>query len=112
MGGFVQFFTSILILIPVSVLMLSSLVGCTFPPRIYKIDIRQGNCISEEMKCSIKQGMTKAQVQDILGTPALNHCLNTDRWDYYYYFKPGMGGQTIEKHFTVFFRNDRVVGVE
>jgi outer membrane protein assembly factor BamE len=90
-----------------------NLAGCTFPPRLYKPDIRQGNCISEQMISQLKRGMTKAQVQEVLGTPVLNHCLNTDRWDYYYYFKPGMGnGPTVEKHFTVFFKNDRVAGWE
>lgn len=88
------------------------LSGCTFPPRIYRMDIQQGNLLTEDMVSCIKRGMSKTQVQEILGTPALAHTLNSNRWDYYYSFKPGMGGQKIEKRFTVFFRNNHVVGWE
>ncbi len=88
------------------------LCACTFPPRIYRMDVQQGNILSEEMVGCIKRGMSKSQVQEILGTPALAHTINTNRWDYYYFFKPGMGGQQIERRYTVFFKNDRVVGWE
>lgn len=81
------------------------LAGCPFPPRIYRMDIQQGNAVSPEMIQALRKGMSKDQVQDILGTPALQHMLNTDRWDYYYYFKSGKTDQEIEKHFTVFFQN-------
>jgi outer membrane protein assembly factor BamE len=86
--------------------------SCTFPPRIYRMDIQQGNILTEDMTSCIKPGMSKTQVQEILGTPALAHTINNNRWDYYYSFKPGMGGQEITRHYTVFFKNDRVVGWE
>lgn len=86
--------------------------ACTFPPRIYKMDVQQGNILSEDMTSCIRRGMSKTQVQEILGTPALAHTISSNRWDYYYSFKPGMGGQEIERRYTVFFKNDRVVGWE
>jgi outer membrane protein assembly factor BamE len=96
----------------VSVLLLSclGLAGCPFPPRIYRIDIQQGNSVTEEMKQRLRKGMTKAQVQEIMGTPTLMHVFNADRWDYYYYFKTGNTGEICEKDFTVFFKGDRVSG--
>lgn len=84
------------------------LLGCNFPPRIYRMDIRQGNAIDEAMIQQLRRGMPKAQVQALLGTPALLHTFNTDRWDYYYYFKSGTSDVMVEKHFTVFFKGDRV----
>lgn len=100
------------LLILTSLFLTLSLTACTFPPRIYRMDVQQGNILSEDMISCIKPGMRKSQVQEILGTPALAHTINSNRWDYYYYFKPGMGGECIEKRYTVFFRNDRVVGWE
>lgn len=85
------------------------LAGCPFPPRIYRMDIRQGNAITPEMVQALRKGMPKDEVQDILGTPALQHMLNSERWDYYYYFKSGITGAESEKHFTVFFHNGRLI---
>jgi outer membrane protein assembly factor BamE len=85
------------------------LVACSFPPRLYRMDIQQGSNIDPEMISRLRPGMTKEAVQGILGTPTIRHILDTDRFDYYYSLKSGMSGKFIEKHFTVFFRNNRVV---
>ncbi|MDI1245459.1 MAG: outer membrane protein assembly factor BamE, partial [Rhodoferax sp.] len=37
----------------------------------YKIDIVQGNFVSREQAAALKQGMSRVQVRDILGTPLL-----------------------------------------
>lgn len=84
------------------------LVACQFPPRIYKMDIRQGNDVTPEMIHALRKGMSKEQVQDILGTPTLQHTFNTERWDYYYCFKSGVSAYQTEKHFTVFFQKGRL----
>ena len=88
------------------------LTACSLPPLIYRIDIQQGNVITPEMVACLKRGMTKAQVQSIMSTPALSHCLNTNRWDYYYSFKSGRTGKLVQKRFTVYFKNDRVTDWE
>jgi outer membrane protein assembly factor BamE len=86
------------------------LISCSgFPPKIYRMDVQQGNAITPDMIHSLKKGMSKAQVQEIMGTPALTHSFNANRWDYYYYFKPGNGDTTIEKHFSAFFQNDCLI---
>jgi outer membrane protein assembly factor BamE len=86
------------------------LISCSgFPPRIYRMDVQQGNAITADMVSSLKKGMSKAAVQDIMGTPALTHSLNANRWDYYYFLKPGDGSKIIEKHFSVFFKGDHLV---
>lgn len=83
----------------------------SFPPRIYRIDVQQGNHITPEMVSKLHRGMTREQVKDIMGTPALLHTLNTDRWDYYFSFRPGMGGKTQKKHVSVFFSGDKVTNI-
>lgn len=99
----------LLALIGVSIVLLS---GCPFPPRIYRMDVRQGNHITPDMVAKLKTGMSQEQVRDILGSPTLPHTINCNRWDYYYYFKPGTGGDIIRKHLTVYFRNGKLVKVE
>lgn len=84
------------------------LTACPFPPRLYRIDVRQGNYFTPEMLNKIKVGMLKENVQEILGTPALTHFFEQDCWDYYYYLKPGNGTPIVEKRVSVFFKNGKV----
>lgn len=84
------------------------LSACNFPPRFYRMDVQQGSDVTPEMVSKLKKGMSKDQVQNILGTPTLTHVLDTERWDYYYSLVPGTGGPKIERHFSVFFNGNRV----
>ncbi len=79
------------------------LAGCQFPPRIYRIDIQQGNRVSSEMLAQLKIGMDEERVLGIMGPPTLEHSLSPNRWEYYYYFKPGNGAAVTEKHLTLHF---------
>lgn len=83
---------------------LAQFVGCSFPPKIYRIDIRQGNYITPEMIAKIKKGQTKQQIIEILGTPALEHFFEKDRWDYFYSYKPGNGDPMVKKHLVLHFK--------
>ena len=56
-----------------------SLFGVLTP---YRIDIQQGNVITQEQLARVKPGMTRLQVRDALGTPLLTDAFHTDRWDY------------------------------
>jgi len=55
----------------------------------------------------LRPGMTKAQVQNIVGEPVLINTFDENRWAYVYTYLPGQGKLT-EKRLTVFFRNGRV----
>jgi outer membrane protein assembly factor BamE len=96
-----------LVLFPALLLSCLGLAGCPFPPRIYRIDVQQGQYITPEIVCKIKRGMNKAEVINIMGTPTL--CpINAQRLDYYYYLKPGDGGPIQQKYVSIFFVNNRV----
>lgn len=88
------------------------LTACPFPPKIYRMDVRQGNYITSEMISKLKIGMSKEAVYEILGTPALTHFFEQERWDYYYYLKPGNGSSIIEKRLSIFFKGDKVTRLE
>lgn len=68
----------------------------------YKIDIRQGNYVNQEMIAQLKPGMTRDQVRFILGTPLVADIFHADRWDYVYSFKPGRGDIQLRR-FAVYF---------
>ena len=85
-----------------------NLAACTFPPRLYRMDVRQGNYITPEMINKLKVGMSKEQVLSLLGTPTLTHFFKEERWDYYYYLKPGNGRPISEKCLSIFFKGEKV----
>lgn len=51
---------------------------------VYKIDINQGNYLSEDQVDRLKVGMTPQQVRLALGTPLIEFPFTRDRWDYVY----------------------------
>jgi outer membrane protein assembly factor BamE len=77
------------------------LAGCAFPG-VYRIDIPQGNVITQEMVDQLRPGLTKRQVTFILGTPLIRDTFDQDRWDYLYSYQPG-GGERVQERITVFF---------
>ena len=55
----------------------------------YKVPILQGNIIEDKDVEQLSEGLTKDQVQYLLGTPMLNSPLHQNRWDYFYSVKVG-----------------------
>ena len=85
------------------------LSGCSSVPRIvneYKIDVQQGNVLTQEMVSQLKPGQTKDQVRFILGTPVLADVFHANRWDYVYRLQKGSTGLVEERKFAVFFDAD------
>jgi outer membrane protein assembly factor BamE len=54
----------------------------TFTP--YKVEIRQGNLITQDMRARLKLGMSQTQVRAVLGAPLINDPYHANRWDYIY----------------------------
>ena len=68
----------------------------------YRMDIQQGNYISQDMVSQLKIGMTKEQVRYVLGTPLVADIFHADRWDYVYYYDPRRGQREARKIAVVF----------
>lgn len=66
--------------------------GCGFVgfPGVYKIDVEQGNIITQEIVDQLKPGMSRRQVRFILGTPLVEDTFNEERWDYVYVKRNGV----------------------
>mgnify|MGYP001033132420 CR=1 FL=1 len=80
-------------------------------PGVYRIDVEQGNIVTEEMVEQLKLGMTRRQVRFVLGTPLIEDTFHPDRWDYRYTVRNGL--KTVdENRLSVFFDGDLLSGVE
>lgn len=92
------------------------LTACAGTPELvsklnpFKIDIRQGNYVSQEMVAQLRPGQTRDQVRFILGTPLVTDIFHADRWDYVYRFKPGRG-ELQQRRLMVFFEDNKLVRV-
>jgi outer membrane protein assembly factor BamE len=74
---------------------------------VYKIDINQGNYLSQDMVDKLKVGMTPAQVKQVLGTPLVTSPFRPDRWDYVYEYS--RQGRVVEhRNFTLYFADGKV----
>lgn len=97
-------------------LICSLAAGCGFVPRIpgippYRIEIQQGNYVSQDMVAQLKQGMTKEQVRFILGTPMVTDIFHAERWDYIYWREMPNGTREHRK-LTVRFENGQLASLD
>lgn len=93
------------------------LSACSYVPRIvteYRIDVQQGNVLTQEMVSQLKPGQTREQVRFILGTPVLADMYHANRWDYVYRLQDGRTNAVETRRLSVFFdqegRLDKVAG--
>ena len=84
-------------------LLIAALSGC-----IYKIDVQQGNLVTQDVVDKLKPGMTKAEVKALLGTPLLNDVFHQNEWDYY--FSNSRRGRVASQpsRLTVYFKDDKL----
>jgi outer membrane protein assembly factor BamE len=76
----------------------------------YRIEIQQGNFVSQEMVSQLKPGMTREQVRFVLGTPLVADIFHADRWDYPYY-RDVPGKPREQRKFSVFFEDGKLARV-
>jgi outer membrane protein assembly factor BamE len=79
---------------------------------VYRLDIQQGNVVDEKNLAQVDVGMTRSQVQFLLGTPMVADSFHEDRWDYPYYLQRGHDRHVERRWFVVYFQNDRVVRID
>lgn len=95
------------------VLLALIVAACTVPNWLspYRIEVQQGNFVTQDMVARLKPGMTRSQVRFALGTPLLTDVFHQDRWDYV--FVLNKDGRVAEKRtVTVVFVDDKLYRVE
>lgn len=87
--------------------LVSLLAGCQYFkfPGVHKIEIQQGNIITQEMIDQLKPGMTRRQVRYVMGTPLIEDTFQPDRWDYFYSKEDSKGKLTRER-VSIYFNGD------
>ena len=90
-------------------LTLAFISACGFPG-VYKINIEQGNIVTQEMINQLKPGMSRRQVNFIMGTPLVKDTFNRNRWDYVFMIR---NGSTVldQSRLAVEFNEDTLVNV-
>lgn len=76
-------------------------------PGIYRLPIEQGNIITQEMVDQLQPGMSRSQVEYIMGTALIQDSFNENRWDYVYTLRRGDLSRE-QKNLTIFFEGDRM----
>ncbi len=98
-------------------MLLLGLAGCKQLPDVptivspYRIDIQQGNVVSQDMISKLKVGMTRAQVRFALGSPLVVDAFRTDRWDYVFSLQK-QGKELERRRVTVIFDEDKLLRIE
>ena len=73
----------------------------------YKVEVVQGNVVTQEMAARLSNGLTREQVRNALGSPLLTDVFHADRWDYMFTIRR-QGAQPQQRSVTIFFEADRV----
>lgn len=83
--------------------------GCL--PKLYRINIQQGNVVTESMLSKLKPNLSKEQVLYIMGPPVIKNSFNGNRWDYVHVIIRGSNPE--EKTLvTLHFQEDKLIRVE
>ena len=99
---------------PITVALLAALSfsACNHVPRIvteYRIDVQQGNVLTQDMVAQLRPGLTRDQVRFILGTPLLTDVFHGDRWDYLFRLEEGKTGVVTTRKLSVFFNKNALL---
>lgn len=77
----------------------------------YKLKVVQGNELDPRAVVSLQPGMSRDQVQLLLGTPLLRDVFHADRWDYT--FNTSRNGVLKDQsNLTLYFENDALAKAE
>lgn len=80
-------------------------------PGVYRINVEQGNVVTEEMVEQLRPGLNRRQVRYIMGTPLIEDAFHSDRWDYRYLLRNG--NETLSTtQLTLWFDDDELVRAE
>lgn len=112
------------ILILITLISTTALIGCSTTesldskmrsaannlPGVYKLEVQQGNVVTQDMIDLLRPGMDKRQVRFVLGTPLLIDVFHKNRWEYLYTLKKD-DVLTKQDKLTVIFKDERLVGL-
>ena len=78
----------------------------------YRMEIQQGNFITQEMLSQLRPGMTRDQVRFVLGSPLIVDLFHADRWDYVFQRALEYNKGFEQRRVTVFFDKDKLARID
>jgi outer membrane protein assembly factor BamE len=111
---------------PALALLTAALAGCSWLPSLpslssgdsllglvtpYRMEIVQGNVVTQEMAAALKPGMSRTQVRETLGSPLLADIFHADRWDYVFSIRR-QGAPYQQRRLTVLFDGEGMKSYE
>lgn len=91
------------------ILLSTVLTGCSFF-HVHKLDVEQGNIISQENAGKLHRGMSPDQVKSIMGTPLLINLFAPHRVNYIYTIQEGYGDRKTTR-LTCVFQHNRLIDI-
>ena len=85
-----------------------SVLGILSP---YRVDIQQGNVVTQDQIERIQPGMHRLQVRDVLGTPLLTDTFHADRWDYIFTLRQS-GKPLQRRNIVLLFEGDVLKSID
>ncbi len=80
-------------------------------PPVHRVTIQQGNVITQDMVDRLRPGMTRRQVQFVMGEPILGNTFQSNRWDYLYTIQAGAQPRR-QQRLTLYFDGDSLARFE
>ncbi|MBI2800560.1 MAG: outer membrane protein assembly factor BamE [Gammaproteobacteria bacterium] len=80
-------------------------------PFVHRIDVQQGNVVTQEMIAQLAVGMDKKKVNFVMGSPIILDTFHSGRWDYLYNFQPGHG-HAERRRITLYFADEKLARIE
>ena len=93
----------------VSLSLLTAACGLITP---YRIEIQQGNYVTQEMVAQLKPGLTRDQVRYVMGTPLVSDIFHEERWDYVFMRQRANSRDVEHRRVAVFFEDGKLKRVD
>ncbi len=94
----------------ICVCLLAAGAGCSLLAP-HRLTVNQGNILEQEQLERLSVGMTRDQVQFLLGTPLVSDPFHQERWDYIYSIQNGFSPR-VQRRVTLGFAGDFLASIE
>ena len=100
-----------------AIVILSLLIAGCAGFGVHRIDIQQGNLVTQDQLAKVKPGMSRLDVKNALSTPLVQDVFNGNRRDYFFSLeqatKYGPFGRDKQQYkVTILFDNDKVARID
>lgn len=78
----------------------------------YRMEIQQGNFVTQEMLSQLRPGMTRDQVKFVMGSPLITDMFHASRWDYIFNRQLEFSKGIEKRNLTIFFVDGKLQRID